>query len=66
LPELRGLSDAGAPSARWGKRTLQCLDCDGPDPLKTENATGWLKGSYGRQSERACETAQALTNIRKL
>jgi hypothetical protein len=24
-----------------GKRTF---DCDGPDPLTTEKATGWLKG----------------------
>ena len=27
-----------------GPRTLQCLDCDGPDPLKTDKTTGWLKG----------------------
>jgi len=27
-----------------GLRTLQCLDCDWPDPLKTEQVTGWLSG----------------------
>ena len=27
-----------------GPRTFQCFDCDGPDPLKTDKATGWLKG----------------------
>ena len=27
-----------------GKRTMQCLDCDRPDPLKTGQTTGWLKG----------------------
>jgi hypothetical protein len=26
------------------QRTFQCFECDGPDPLKTEKATGWLKG----------------------
>jgi hypothetical protein len=26
-----------------GKRKLQCLDCDWPDPMKTERVTGWLK-----------------------
>ena len=27
-----------------GPRTFQCLDCDRPDPLKTGQITGWLKG----------------------
>jgi len=27
-----------------GKRTFQCLDCERPDPLKTDQAIGWLKG----------------------
>ena len=26
-----------------GQRRFQCFDCDGPDPLKTERAAGWLK-----------------------
>jgi hypothetical protein len=26
-----------------GPRTLQCINCDGPDPLKSEKATAWLK-----------------------
>ena len=26
------------------KRTFQCLNCDGPDPMKTERTSGWLKG----------------------
>ena len=27
-----------------GPRTFQCFECnDGPDPLKTETTTGWLK-----------------------
>jgi hypothetical protein len=31
------------PPGGKGKRTFQCFDCDGPDPLKTDKATGWLK-----------------------
>jgi hypothetical protein len=25
-------------------RIFRCLECDGPDPLKNDKATGWLKG----------------------
>ena len=31
------------PPGGKGKRTFQCFDCDGPDPLKTDKARGWLK-----------------------
>jgi hypothetical protein len=27
-----------------GRRTFQCFDCERPDPLKTDQATGWLQG----------------------
>jgi hypothetical protein len=32
-----------------GPRTLQCLDCDRPDPLKSGNVSGWLNGELGSQ-----------------
>jgi hypothetical protein len=32
------------PPGGKGKRTLQCMDCEGPDPLETEQVVGWLKG----------------------
>ena len=32
------------PPGGKGKRTFQCFDCDGPDPLTTERTMGWLKG----------------------
>ena len=32
------------PPGGKGQRTFQCFECDGPDPLKTEMVTGWLKG----------------------
>ena len=32
------------PPGGKGQRTFQCLDCDRPDPLKTDQVTGWLKG----------------------
>jgi hypothetical protein len=38
------------PPGGKGPRTLQCFDCDRPDPLKTELATGWLKGELGREA----------------
>jgi len=27
-----------------GLRSLRCLQCEGLDPLKTSEVTGWLKG----------------------
>jgi hypothetical protein len=36
------LTMALAPDGK-GQRKPQCLDCDGPDPLKTTKVTGWLK-----------------------
>jgi hypothetical protein len=27
-----------------GKPAAQCFACDGPDPMKTDKTTGWLKG----------------------
>ena len=32
------------PARGKGSRTFQCFVCDGPDPMKTDKATGWLKG----------------------
>ena len=32
------------PPGGKGKRTFQCFDCDGPDPLKSDKVNGWLKG----------------------
>jgi hypothetical protein len=32
------------PPGGKGPRTFQCFECDGPDPLKTGNVMGWLKG----------------------
>jgi hypothetical protein len=32
------------PPGGKGKRSFRCLDCDDPDPLKTDVVTGWLKG----------------------
>jgi hypothetical protein len=32
------------PPGGEGARTFQCFECDLPDPMKTEEVTGWLKG----------------------
>jgi hypothetical protein len=29
-------------------RAFQCLDCEGPDPIKSPYAIGWLAGELGR------------------
>jgi hypothetical protein len=32
------------PAGGKGRRTLQCLDCERPDPLKSHDALRWLSG----------------------
>jgi hypothetical protein len=32
------------PPGGKGPRKLQCLDCTRPDPLKSEDVTGWFEG----------------------
>jgi hypothetical protein len=32
------------PPGGKGLRSLHCLECERPDPLKTDTATGWLQG----------------------
>jgi hypothetical protein len=44
LPRLPAFLILALPSGGEGQRTFQCLECDGPDPMKTDQATGWLKG----------------------
>jgi hypothetical protein len=41
------------PPGGKGPRTFQCLECecDRPDPIKTDQVIGWLKGELGRRSE---------------
>jgi tRNA(Ile2) C34 agmatinyltransferase TiaS len=33
------------PPGGKGKRLYQCFECDRPDPLKTNQVYGWMKGS---------------------
>jgi hypothetical protein len=32
------------PPGGKGPRTFQCFECDRPDPIKTDEIIGWLKG----------------------
>jgi hypothetical protein len=32
------------PPGGKGRRTFQCFECDGLDPLKTDKVMGWFKG----------------------
>ena len=35
-----------------GKRTFQCFDCcNGFDPLKSDQVTGWLKGELAPKDD---------------
>jgi len=39
------------PPGGKGRRTFQCFDCEGPDPLKMDQVKGWLAGELGRTDE---------------
>ena len=52
-PHCGGYLTIALPPGGKGKRTFQCFDCDGPDPLTTEETMGWLKGELGRGDEDA-------------
>ncbi len=43
-PHCGAYQTLALPPGGKGKRTFQCFDCDGPDPLTTEKTMGWLKG----------------------
>ena len=42
-PECGAFLILTLPPGGNGKRTMQCVNCDRPDPLKSDAATGWLK-----------------------
>jgi hypothetical protein len=52
------------PPGGKGQRTFQCLDCDGPDPLKTEKARGWLKGEHSPRSKSPLSTLLYISSER--
>ena len=37
------------PFAGKGLRSWQCIDCERPDPLKSDRASGWLNGELGQE-----------------
>jgi hypothetical protein len=39
---MRAFLILALPPGGKGPRTFQCLDCDRPDPLKTDRVIGWL------------------------
>jgi len=47
-PECGAFLVLALPRGGKGKRTMRCLDCERPDPLKTDQVKGWLAGELGR------------------
>ena len=47
-PDYGAYLTLARPTGGKGRRTFQCLDCEGPDPLKSPYAAGWLAGELGR------------------
>jgi hypothetical protein len=46
-PKCQSPMTLALPHGGKGRRALRCLECDGPDPLKSDNIAGWLKGELG-------------------
>ena len=47
-PECGAFLTLALPPGGEGRRTFQCLDCEGSDPMKSPLALGWLAGELGR------------------
>jgi hypothetical protein len=58
-PKCQSLMILALPPGGKGQRTFQCLDCDRPDPLKSEKISGWLKGELGGTLRAQTEIAVA-------
>jgi hypothetical protein len=43
-PHCGSLMVLALPPGGKGLRSLHCFECDRPDPLKTDTASGWLQG----------------------
>jgi hypothetical protein len=43
-PDCGGFLILALPPGGKGRRTFQCFGCAGFDPLKNDQAAGWLKG----------------------
>jgi hypothetical protein len=41
------------PPGGKGPRTFQCFDCERPDPLKSDEVCGWLRGELGEGDSNA-------------
>ncbi len=40
------------PSGNGGGPAMQCIECDGPDPLQSPDVYGWMKGALRPPTER--------------
>jgi hypothetical protein len=47
-PDCGAYLTLALPSGADGPRTFQCLDCEGPDPINSPHAIGWLAGELGK------------------
>jgi hypothetical protein len=47
-PDCGAYLTLALPPGGKGPRTFQCFDCEGPDPLNSPYAAGWLAGELGR------------------
>jgi len=43
-PHCGSLMVLALPPGGKGLRSLHCVECERPDPLKTDTASGWLQG----------------------
>ena len=50
-PECGAFLILALPPGGEGPRTYQCMECNRPDPIKTDQVIGWLKGELGRRTE---------------
>jgi hypothetical protein len=50
-PSCGAYLNLALPPGGKGRRTFQCFDCDGPDPLRSDEVIGWLQGELARKDD---------------
>jgi CheY-like chemotaxis protein len=48
-PKCKRLMKFALPPGGRGQRSYRCLECERPDPMKSEDTQGWFRGELGKE-----------------
>src|SRR6185437_715880 len=62
-PDCGAYLTLALPPGADGPRTFQCLDGEGPDPINSPHAIGWLAGELGKPTSAAAEQGRPVGGL---